>query len=307
MSPDGVIAHLAAVQHGAVSRTQAHDAGLSDKQLAARVGDGVLVKVGANAFRFPYAPTGPLAELSALVLDVGAPVWVSGWTAAAMYGFDGFPLRPPYDLLIPSDRCVRRPGVRVHRSDDTGAIDVGTRSGLPITTAERTVIDIARRAGRRYLLAAVDSGIRDRVLDEDRLHRRIVALRSQGKHGIPRLLDVLERREMARGGESWLERRFLELLLDECLPQPLTQQVLDEVNGRQVRVDCRFPGTNVVVEVLGYAWHRTVLQMNRDAERMNALIAKGFHPYQFTYDQIVRDPASVARTVRAALMQARAA
>lgn len=55
----------------------------------------------------------------------------------------------------------------------------------------------------------------------------------------------------------------------------MTQQVLDRAGGRAVRVDCRFVGTNVVVELLGYAWHRTVVQMNRDAERMNALLAVG--------------------------------
>ncbi len=68
-----------------------------------------------------------------------------------------------------------------------------------------------------------------------------------------------------------------------------------------MRVDCRFPGTNVVVEVLGYRYHRAVAQMRRDAERLNALILDGFAPYQFTYDQVVNTPEDVCVTLHLAV------
>ena len=57
-----------------------------------------------------------------------------------------------------------------------------------------------------------------------------------------------------------------------------------------MRVDCRFAGTPVVVELLGYRWHRTKDQMARDVERLNALVLDGFRPMQFTYDQVTADP-----------------
>ena len=62
------------------------------------------------------------------------------------------------------------------------------------------------------------------------------------------------------------------------------------------------PGTPVVVELLGYRFHRTKQQMARDAERLNALVLDGFTPYQFTYDQVVEPPggrASLAALDRA--------
>jgi hypothetical protein len=297
----GTVAELAERQFGAFNRRQAHEAGLSDKQLASRVRGGLFVQPGRNVFRYAGTPRSARAELMELVLDVDSPTWVAGHTAGALWGFDRFVLKRPFHLVVPSARSVYRSGIAIHRTDDTAAIDFTVRDGIPLTTAERTVFDLARRFPSRFLLSAVDSGIRDRVLDERRLHQRIAALRSQGKYGIPALCDVIEERESTRGGESFLEREYLELIADAGLPRPTTQKVIDEVDGRAIRVDCHFPGTNVVVELLGYAWHRTVTQMNRDTERMNALLAKGMRPYQFTYDQVLRTPASVVAATRAAL------
>ena len=46
--------------------------------------------------------------------------------------------------------------------------------------------------------------------------------------------------------------------------------------------------------------------MNRDAERLNALVLDGFIPYQFTYDQVVTGTEHVLATVRLALSRASA-
>jgi very-short-patch-repair endonuclease len=66
-------------------------------------------------------------------------------------------------------------------------------------------------------------------------------------------------------------------------------------------VDCRFPDTPVVVELLGYRWHRSPTDLSRDAERMNALVLAGFRVLQFTYAQVTEEPAWVIAQVRAAL------
>ena len=76
--------------------------------------------------------------------------------------------------------------------------------------------------------------------------------------------------------------------------------MVGSVDGRLMRVDCRFPGTAVVVELLGYTFHRTRAQMSADAARYNAMLAAGCLPYQFTYEQVAGSPdAVVADTARA--------
>jgi hypothetical protein len=298
---DRRIAAIATGQLGAFTRTQAHDAGLSDRQLRSRVQSGFLIQTGPNAYRIAGTPTNLRTELNDVLLDVGEPVWCCAQTAAALRGFDGFTLRRPFHLLVPRERSIVRWNTRIHRSDRIDLIDTGVVDGVPVTSAVRTLIDLARVLPSEQLAACLDSALRDGGTNEDLLHRRIEALRSQGRFGLPLLHEVLAGHEASRGGHSWLEREYLRLIARAGLPRPEMQQVLSRAGDRLVRVDCRFPGTNVVVELLGYRFHRTRGQMASDATRFNALLADGYAPYQFTYGQIVSEADYVVGTTRAAL------
>lgn len=302
-SVESRLARIARGQRGSFSRMQAADAGVSDRQLRSRVANGLLAPVGPNAFRFLGAPCSLTDELAALLRDIGTPAFAAGPTAAALHGLEGFSFRKPFHVVVPRRRNRRRVGVVVHTSKVLGPLDTAVVDGLPLTTPIRTVVDLARWASRQQLRAAVESMIDDGLGTEDALHRRIVSLRRQGRYGMPTLLDVLGEREVGSGGASWLEREYLRLLDRAGLQRPLTQQVLSRAGDRWVRVDCRFPGTRVVVELLGYRFHRTAVQMDRDAQRMNALLADGFQPFQFTYRQVTEQGDEVVSTTARALLQ----
>ena len=136
------------------------------------------------------------------------------------------------------------------------------------------------------------------------MHGRLAKVRASGRNGVRSMLAALESSEITRGGHSWLERRFLELSAENCLPRPVTQQVLGRRGASLIRVDARFPGTRLVVELLGYRWHRTVGQMMVNAQRMNRLQLSGFVVLQFTYSEVVDAPELVIATVREALASA---
>ena len=187
-------------------------------------------------------------------------------------------LKAPFHVTVLRGRNVQRAHHFIHTTTELPLIDRATVDGIATLSATRTLIDVARFVRPDRLTAALDAGLRDGLTSEIALHRRITELRSSGRYGIPQLLAVIEGSEISRGGHSWLERRFLELCGRSALPRPRTQQVLTKAGDRLVRVDCRFPGTRVVVELLGYRWHRTKAQMSRDTERLNALIIDGFPP-----------------------------
>lgn len=169
-------------------------------------------------------------------------------------------------------------------------------------TAERDIIDLAKVVPKPRLAIAYDSALRERKITEDRMHERIAALRSSGRYGIPALIDVIEGGEIIRGGHTWLERRFLVVCHDAGLPKPTSQVVLAETRDHVVRVDFEFPGTNLIVEVLGYKAHRgSRSQLSRDAERLNALVLAGKWPIQFTYEHVTLEAGWVAEQVRDAL------
>jgi very-short-patch-repair endonuclease len=241
-----------------------------------------------------------LAALAELVADIGEPCWVSGATAAALHSFDGFELRPAFHVTTARDRNVRRIGHVVHTTHEIPLIDRGIQYGIPVLSATRTLIDIARSVGTAALTMALDSAIRDGGTSEAFLHRRIIALRASGREGPGKLLAVLEGAEITRGGQSWLEREVLRILDDAHLPRPSTQVVLGRRRDKLIRVDFHFPGTPIVVEALGYRWHRTGAQMAIDAERANALLLAGLMPFQFTYSQVVGNAEMMVATIRAA-------
>lgn len=301
-SADRRISAIATGQLGAFTRAQANDVGLSDRQLRSRVQSGFLVRTGPNTFRSTAAPTSPASDLTDVMIGLGDESWVSHQTAAALHGFDGYTLRRPFHVTVPRERSLNRWNVKVHRTGSIDIVDRDAVDGLAVTTATRTLIDIARTASAEQLAAALDSALRDGLTSESALHRRIVAMRSKGRYGLPLLHAVLAGHEVTRGGQSWLEREYLRLLAAAGMLPPLTQQVLTRAGDQLVRVDCRFPGTNVVVELLGYRFHRTQGEMSRDAARMNALIADGFRPVQFTYAHVVSDQAYVVEATRSMLV-----
>jgi hypothetical protein len=198
-------------------------------------------------------------------------------------------------------RSISRVGHIVHRARDITRLDVAEVDGVPTISATRTIIDLAGFESREGLARALDSALRDRLTSEDFLHRRIVELRRRGRTGLADLVSVIEGNEITRGGHSWLERRFLALLAEAGLPRPNTQATVGKRKMPLIRVDCSFPGTNVVVELLGYRFHRSEMEMQNDAERMNRMILDGLHPLQFTYTDVATESFVMLCSIREAL------
>ena len=233
--------------------------------------------------------------------DLGVPCWATNVTAAALHDFDGCTLRPPFHLVVMRGHNIRRVGHVIHTTTFLPPIDQESVFGIPCLSPTRALISLGGSIDREALTAALDSALRDGGTTEDFLHQRIRDVRAKGRFGIPTLLEVIEGKEITRGGQSWLEREFLRLVEAAGIPRPETQQTLSRGRRHLIRVDFRWPGTPVVVETLGYRWHRTGAQMAGDAERMNRLVLDGHVPLQFTYSQVVGDAGWVVDSVAEAL------
>ena len=95
--------------------------------------------------------------------------------------------------------------MRLHRTDRMDPIDQCEIDGIRATSAVRTLVELARVVGPDELAVCLDSALRDGLVSEDLVHRRVAALRASGRHGLPALLDVLVGNETTRGGQSWLD------------------------------------------------------------------------------------------------------
>jgi hypothetical protein len=156
-------------------------------------------------------------------------------------------------------------GIRIHRRRSFTAADVTTRDGLPITTVERTLLDLAATQPRRTVEQALISAEAQRLVDPTTR----TALAASHRPGAPLLRAVLDgpRQET----ESPLEELFLELCENHHLPTPLTQVQL----GRY-RADFLWPQQKVIVEVDSHGYHRR--RFEQDRERDAELAARGSSP-----------------------------
>lgn len=246
------------------------------------------------------APHDVRSELTDFSLDIGES-WLSHSTAAALHGFDGFMLRKPFHATVLRGHNIQRVGAFVHTTSTLPLIDRTEVDGFAVTSATRTLIAIAPTTEPSALLRATAGAMRDGLTSELFLHERLNDLRGSGRAGCRRLLTILQGDEISRRQPSWLERRYVELIDAVGLPKPRTEVTLTRARDKLVRVDCLFEGTDVVVELLGYRWHRTKEQIARDAERLNELQLRGFRGFQFTYGQVVDTPDYVVEITRRAL------
>ncbi len=289
---------IARGQHGAFLFEQAQQAGVPADVLRGWISSGLLDRFGVRTLRSATTPASPVDDAAAHVLDIKPKAWLSHNTAAALHHFDTFgDINFPIHVTLQRGCYTTRPNVVVHTSDELTLEDRVYVEGAPVTSPVRTIIDLARAERAPRLTAVIDGALRDRLITEELLLRRIAELRSQGRYGVPKLLAVIEGVEATRGGHSWLERRYLQLTASAGLPRPQTQRHLGRVDGRLIRVDCYYADCDIVVELLGYRWHRSRAQLRRDAERVNRLTLDGRLVLQFTYDQITLGPEVVLATV----------
>ena len=289
---------IARGQHGAFLFEQAHQAGIPAHVLRGWISSGLLDRFGTRTLRSALDPPTEADLAASHILDLKPVAWLARHTAASIHHLDTFgALSTPFHVVLERGAFAKRNDLVVHTTNDLPLSDRVFVDGLPVTNPVRTIIDLARSEPPKRLTAMIDGALRDRLLTEETLLTRIAQLRCQGRHGVPTLLAVIEGSEASRGGHSWLERRYLELAAGAGLPPPQTQRHVGRVDGRLIRVDCYYPEADMVVELLGYRWHRSKSQIARDAERVNRLTLDGRLVLQFTYEQVTLAPKVVIDSV----------
>jgi very-short-patch-repair endonuclease len=94
-----------------------------------------------------------------------------------------------------------------------------------------------------------------------------------------------------------LEQRFLRLCRRSDLPPPEVN-VWMTVAGAEMQVDFLWRKHRVVVEVDGFATHRTRHGFQRDRRRDRLLSLAGWQVIRFTWDDVTKEPRHVMEVVR---------
>ncbi len=209
---------------------------------------------------------------------------IAGRSAAALFGAGHVGTREPLDVLVPTARRFGPvAGLAVHTAVLPGT-DVVLRSGVPVTTPERTCWDLAQWLRVDDAVALVDVLVRRRLVDPARLRER--ALRRTGERGWRRMLQVADLTD--GGAESPPESRLRVRLVLAGLPAPVTQFVVERGGAFVARLDLAWPLWKIAIEYDGI-WHHDPEQLHRDRRRLNRLVGDDWIVLHLTSKRFATD------------------
>jgi very-short-patch-repair endonuclease len=245
-----------------VGVAQLHALGMDAKMVARWVRAGRLFPLHRGVYAVGHPAVTWHGRALAAVLAGGPGAVLSHRSAAALWGIrrhDGLP-----ELTVPRRKARRRPGLHVHMSGTLDAGVVTVRDGIPVTTPERTLVDLADVLTRSALARAVDAAERAGLVDRDRL-----LVPPPGRRRV-----VVAPHRFTRSG---FERRFLAALRAWELPLPETNQI---VAGWEV--DCLWRDRGLVVELDSAHTHLNHASFESDRRKDEALADAGLNVRRIT-------------------------
>ena len=285
---DLAVARLAARQHGVVSTDDLRACGLSLKAISVRAGNGRLHPMHRAVYSVGHPNPTREGWMLAAVKACGPAAALSHQSAATARNTIRWEDRYP-DVLVLGDSAPQHPRINGHRTSYLPPEHVTTWQGIPITTAERTLLDLAG------------------VLSEDRLRRAIRQSQFLGLTTLGSLVAILRGPGPKRGRKAFanviatsaaptrseLEDAVLDLLLRGGFVHPLVNAPLF-LAGRRIVPDFLWPEQRLVLEADG-AHHDDPFERIADRERQSILEAHGFRVIRVTWAQAIAQP---GRTLR---------
>ncbi len=232
----------------------------------------------------------------AAVLAIGAGAVLSHLSAAVLWGM----LEVDPRVIDISSPAAHEPpsGIRVHRPRHLPRHDVRIRDRIPVTSPERTFLDIAAMVGERRLRGALRVAEREHLFDAPGLLSSLPPQR--GRPGIAAARRILKRYAGIAGRfRSGLELDFWELL------QTGRRRPLPEVNVHVggYEADFLWRELMLIVEIDGDPWHRTSVDRAHDAERDRVHRALGYTVLRYSDEDVSERQAETLASLDSVLLR----
>jgi predicted transcriptional regulator of viral defense system len=250
--------------------------GLSAHGIAEWVRTGRLVRLHQSVYAFGHDRLRIEGRWLAAVMACGPGAVLSHRDAAQLWEIRQSSASV-IDVTVPSQNGrIRRRGIRVHRSGRLAAEEVTRRSGIPVTTVARTLLDLADVLGKQALRRAVtEAEYRSRF---DLTSLAAVVEGNPGRRGRTLLEAADARQDRTR---SPLEDRFVGFLDRWGVEEPESGVWIEGYE-----VDFVWTRVGLVVELDGVAAHGTREAVRRDRKRDRVLWRAGFRTMRLTDDAL---------------------
>jgi very-short-patch-repair endonuclease len=259
--------------------------GLTRKEVRGRVERGQLHRIHRSVYAVGHPGLTREGLWLAAVKACGAGALLCRYAAGMHYGF--LPFEDHWPQVVANGRRSIV-GVRTFRTGDLQQLDRWRHRGIPITTVERTLLDLAATMPDKGLRRAMSRAQSLRLTSP----RQLAAIldRTGARPGRKRYARVLAGAPPATRSE--LEDRVHDLILAGGFAAPDVNVPL-RIAGRRVIPDFRWPALRLVVEADGLDWHDNPQARADDAERQALLEAVGERVVRVTWEQAT---AQVAQT-----------
>lgn len=289
----------ARAEGGVISRTEALDRGVTERQLRRALAAGRLVRLTPGLYAAPTTPDSVALRHWAALKKAGATGALRGHSAAWLWGLDGF--AAPYEPEVTVADTVQRSanGRAWRRARPAVMKRVVVRRGMRVLSLEDTVRELAVELSPDDLEAL--------VIELVNRSRRTTAgrLLSACGRGLPGSTAL--RAAVAATGDRVLslwERKLLRLLRQAGVPVIANYPVVDR-KGRRRYLDLAIPSARLVIEVDGFGVHTRRDRFYDDRRRKRALVLQmGWQVVEVTPQDIRDRPDEIVRDVLAFLASA---
>ena len=290
---------------GPFTAAQARAVGISAQALRYRLQAGQIFRLRRGVYA-PARELSPRERIDAALLTAPSGAVLAREAAATLLG-----------IPIPHSKGLDRvdlyvaegtapgggrphPEVRLHYRD-LPATQMATFEDIAITTIARTAVDISCSQPLERALIALDHaryrGARLQELYDARYS-------ASGQRGVAILDWAL--RECSPLAESPFESMSRGVFLCERLPRPVLQQELRGASGRVYRADFFWAAVGLIGEADGFGKYASDPQaFKREKLREDDLRLAGYAFVRWTWDELVREPRTIADRVRSGLNRRR--
>lgn len=200
------------------------------------------------------------------------------------------------EVVTPAPRRVYLPGVVSHESNLLLPEFVTSVGGIPVTTPERTCIDLSAVVGLETLERAWQSADMLGLVTAESIQRCVIKMLARGRRRMATVHELLGFWVPGYNEtDSALEARNLKWVLSAGIEMPEIQH-WTVANGERYCLDLAWPGPKVCLESDGWKSHRNRGRFDGDRDKVTELELAGWlvilatsrHDKRTIIDRVVR-------------------
>lgn len=276
--PDAQLKLVTQRQGGVFTLGQALECGVSKGVVLGRCRRGWYEREAHGVYRDRAVPAGGRSRRFVALLAVGRGSVLSHATAGALHGLGSTPPTDVVHLLVGCTCPHVRRGVVVHRTSTLRDHHVTSIGSHPMTTAARTLGDLAGAVGPVRLRRLVAEAVRTSRTDAEELRQVMQEMgRFRGKARLRTVVDELSPLESVT--RSTLESEFLALVTAAGIPPTAMNHPVVDAHGNHRFIDAVYLPPGLPIELDSRLSHGSLLDWHDDLRRENAIGLRGWLPF----------------------------